>query len=64
MITPKEIKKIKSFNFIKGIILSGGPSSVTKRKFQSIPKNIFLKKFQYLVYVMVYNLFLNLMEER
>ena len=44
VITPIEIKNIKSFNFIKGIILSGGPSSVTKLSFQSIPRNIFLKK--------------------
>ena len=29
---------------IKGIILSGGPSSVTKLSFQSIPSNIFSKK--------------------
>ena len=41
VITPVEIKNIKSFNSIKGIILSGGPSSVTKSKFQSIPKEIF-----------------------
>ena len=44
VITPLEIRKIKSFNLIKGIILSGGPSSVTNQKFQSIPKNIFSKK--------------------
>ncbi len=44
VITPFEIKNIKSFNLIKGIILSGGPSSVTKHVFQSIPKSIFLKK--------------------
>ena len=44
VITPFEIKNIKSFNFIKGIILSGGPSSVTKHTFQSIPKSIFLKR--------------------
>ena len=44
VITPNEITSIKSFDLIKGIILSGGPSSVTSRKFQSIPKNIFLKK--------------------
>ena len=44
VITPLEIRKIKSFNLIKGIILSGGPSSVTNHKFQSIPKNIFSKK--------------------
>ena len=44
VITPKEIKNIKSFNLIKGIVLSGGPSSVTKLSFQSIPRNIFLKK--------------------
>ena len=29
---------------IKGIILSGGPSTVTKNRFQSIPKNLFEKK--------------------
>ena len=44
VITPLEIRKIKSFKLIKGIILSGGPSSVTNHKFQSIPKNIFSKK--------------------
>ena len=36
-------KKIQSIN-PKGIILSGGPSSVTKGKFQSIPKKILTKK--------------------
>ncbi len=44
IITPNEIKKIKSFNKIKGIFLSGGPSTVTKKKFLSIPKQIFSKK--------------------
>ena len=44
VITPTEIKSIPSFNFIKGIILSGGPSTVTKRKFQNIPKDILQKK--------------------
>jgi len=44
IITPNEIKKIKSFNQIKGIFLSGGPSTVTKKKFLSIPKEIFSKK--------------------
>ena len=44
VITPKEIKRIKNFELIKGIVLSGGPSSVTSRGFQSVPKNIFLKK--------------------
>ena len=44
VITPIEIKRIKSFDLIKGIVLSGGPSSVTSHEFQSIPKNIFLKK--------------------
>ena len=40
IITPKQINKIKYFNQIKGIILSGGPSTVTKQNFQSIPKQI------------------------
>ena len=41
--TPKEIKKIKDFKDIKGIILSGGPSTVTKRNFESIPKNLLIR---------------------
>ena len=41
--TPKEIKKIKDFKDIKGIILSGGPSTVTKRNFESIPKNLLMR---------------------
>jgi len=44
IITPKEASKLKIFYNIKGIILSGGPSTVTKSKFQSIPKKIFKKK--------------------
>ena len=44
IVTPKELKKFKNLNKIKGIILSGGPSSVTTKKFQTIPKKIFEKK--------------------
>ena len=44
IITPKEFIKIKKYNNIKGIIFSGGPSTVTSKKFQSIPKEIFEKK--------------------
>ena len=45
IITPFQIKRISNFKSIKGIILSGGPSTVTKRKFQSVPRKIFeLKK--------------------
>ena len=43
IITPKDFFKIKDFTGIKGIILSGGPSTVTKKKFESIPKEIFYK---------------------
>ena len=43
ILTPKEIYKIKDFNHVKGIILSGGPSTVTKGNYQSIPKQIFQK---------------------
>ena len=42
--TPKQIKKIKDYKRIKGIILSGGPSTVTTQKFQSIPRKIFREK--------------------
>ncbi len=44
IITPREILKIKNFNSTKGIILSGGPSTVTKKRFESIPLHIFSKK--------------------
>ena len=44
IITPKNFKKIKKYKNIRGIILSGGPSTVTKDKFQTIPKEIFNKK--------------------
>ena len=34
IITPNEIKNIKYFELVKGIILSGGPSTVTKKDFK------------------------------
>ena len=36
-----KFKKIKNFQNIKGVILSGGPSTVTNKKFPDIPSNIF-----------------------
>ena len=44
ILTPIELKKLKNYDKIRGIILSGGPSSVTSKKFQTIPKKIFKKK--------------------
>ena len=44
IITPEELKKIKNFNTIRGIIFSGGPSSVNEKKFQTVSKEIFEKK--------------------
>ena len=44
VITPKDVFKIKTFYNIKGIIFSGGPSSVMSKKFQSVPREIFKKK--------------------
>ena len=44
IITPKELTKLKNFSKIKGIIFSGGPSTVTKIKFQTISREIFSKK--------------------
>ena len=44
IITPDEFKRFKNFEKIKGIILSGGPSSVVSKKFQTIPKKILQKK--------------------
>ena len=44
IITIKSLEKIKDYSNVRGIILSGGPSTVTKKKFQSISKDIFSKK--------------------
>ncbi len=44
IITPKNLKKFTNYNLIKGIIFSGGPSTVTKNLFQSVPKSVFNKK--------------------
>jgi len=44
IITPEDLKKYENINLTKGIILSGGPSTVTKVKYQTIPKKIFKKK--------------------
>jgi|TARA_B110000881_G_C18597341_1_gene532426 GMP synthase (glutamine-hydrolysing) len=44
IITAQELTKLKKYQNIRGIILSGGPSTVTKKKHQSIPKEILRKK--------------------
>ena len=44
ILTPKNTWKFKNFDSVKGIILSGGPSTVTKKKYQTISKKFFLKK--------------------
>ena len=44
IITPKELNNLFDYKNIKGIILSGGPSTVTKQKYLSVPKEIFSKK--------------------
>tara|TARA_B110000967_G_scaffold206308_1_gene252724 strand:- start:14 stop:1576 length:1563 start_codon:yes stop_codon:yes gene_type:complete len=41
ILTLKDLKKKKIFENVKGIILSGGPSTVIGKKFPSIPKEIF-----------------------
>ena len=43
IINPNEIKNINQFQKVRGIILSGGPSTVTKHNFERIPKEIFSK---------------------
>ena len=43
ILTINQLNKIKNFDNIKGIILSGGPATITK-KFPKIPKEIFQKK--------------------
>ena len=41
VLTLKNLKKIYSFSNVKGIILSGGPSTVTTGSFPKIPEEIF-----------------------
>ena len=43
ILTIKDFQKVKEFHLIKGIILSGGPSSVTSKNYQTISKKIFEK---------------------
>ena len=44
IISHKKVKIKDIDQTVKGIILSGGPSTVTKKKFQSIPREILKKK--------------------
>ncbi|MDC0530514.1 glutamine-hydrolyzing GMP synthase [Pelagibacteraceae bacterium] len=44
IITVKNLIKLKNYDKIKGIVFSGGPSTVTKKKFPSVPQEIFNKK--------------------
>ena len=44
IITPRQLLNLANYNSIKGIIFSGGPSSVTNKNFQGVPKKIFEKK--------------------
>ena len=44
ILTINDLYKIRDYKGIKGIVLSGGPSTVTKKKYLKIPKEIFLKK--------------------
>ena len=44
IIPAKNFSKLKKIRNIKGIIFSGGPSTVTKKKYQSVSKDIFNQK--------------------
>ena len=44
IVTLNEFNKFKNLDYIKGLILSGGPSSVTKKTYPKISKKIFDKK--------------------
>ena len=40
IITPKELNKLKNYQNIKGLIFSGGPSTVTTKNFKVFQRNI------------------------
>ncbi len=44
IMTPKKLNSLNNFQNIKGIIFSGGPSTVTVSKFESVRKEIFKKQ--------------------
>jgi len=44
VVTPLELKRLKNYQNIKGFIFSGGPSTVTNKKFPTVPKEIFKNK--------------------
>ena len=41
ILIPSQIKNVKNYNSVKGIILSGGPSTVTKKKISDYTKKDF-----------------------
>ena len=41
ILTLKDLKEKNVFQNVKGIILSGGPSTVTKKSFPKLPRKIF-----------------------
>ena len=43
IVTPEKVSKITNYRNIKGFVFSGGPSTVTGKKYQRIPKEIFKK---------------------
>ena len=55
IITISKLSNIKNYLNIKGIILSGGPSTVNKKKFLNIPNEILKKKYLFWEFVMGYN---------
>ena len=44
VITLKDFNKLKEYSSIKGIILSGGPATVTKNTFPTISNKIFTQE--------------------
>ena len=43
VLTINQLRLIKDFSSIKGIILSGGPATVTKKSYPNIPLSLFSK---------------------
>jgi len=53
VLTLKDLKKKYILSNVKGIILSGGPSTVTRTLFPKIPNEILIQEFLYLEFVTV-----------
>ncbi len=55
IMAPGDLSKLHKLDNIRGLILSGGPSTVTKKSFRVFQRKFLKIKFRSLAYVTAYN---------